>query len=79
MSPERLQEIKNRVTRNQSAPDIAELALELIAGLEKHLVAVEKPAPSTPELIAADALPEPAPTPPAEAESGGFFSRKSKK
>jgi hypothetical protein len=34
---ERLQFIKHRITRNQSAPDVAALALELCEALEKHV------------------------------------------
>lgn len=37
MTPERLAVIKDRIIKNQSAPDMPELALELVAALEKHV------------------------------------------
>lgn len=86
MTPERLSEIKNRITRNHSAPDLPELAFELIKALEPRLEAeraLEKPphAPPTPN----DPAQELTPTPeiggekPDDEESGGFFSRKKSK
>lgn len=44
MTPERLAAIEDRVRRNQSHPDIPELALELIAALKERMVS-PPPAP----------------------------------
>lgn len=83
MTPERLTEIEIRIVKNQSAPDLADLALELARALRATLPAPAPVAPSVPELIAGDALPPPR----AETEKAGeepeekrgFFGKKLKK
>lgn len=52
MTPERLDFIEARITKNRSSPDLDELALELVAALRKRLapavVATNSTAPMPP-------------------------------